>query len=266
MLHYSFSSYYFLFFKLKIIHLQAVGVELEFCLMRNTEECADQSVFANTTSLNEQEEFLSDLYEQLQQQYIPVETIHAESGPGQLEVVLQYSKDPVQLADDVLLAQETVRAVAKKYAHKALFLPKYDMTKAGNGMHVHISLYDAETGHPSLSDGGAGLSAMGIRLCGRALAALARAHGIDHANRQLLSSGGKGMLDGQPSGMGIGRQGMRSPRLLGPFHTRVEPRRSQIVRCVGQYLPSTVRSSVRWTGRRCSGFGVAPTLGRNECF
>lgn len=113
----------------------------------------DESVFANTTTLNDQEEFLADLYDQLQQQYIPIELIHSESGPGQLEVVLQYSADPVELADNVLLAQETIRAVAakKKYGYKSLFLPKYDMLKAGNGLHVHMSIRNATTGEPLMN-------------------------------------------------------------------------------------------------------------------
>jgi len=140
----------------------AVGVELEFCLMSSPNDFADRSMFANSTSLNEQEDLLADLYDQLKQQYIPVETIHSESGPGQVEVVLQYSKDPLQLADSVVLAQETIRAVSKKYNYKALFLPKYDMMKAGNGMHVHMSILDATTGQPVFSGGtNGGLSSKG---------------------------------------------------------------------------------------------------------
>jgi glutamine synthetase len=133
---------------------QSIGVELEFCLVdAKTGDFVDDSVFANTNSLNDQEEFLADVYDQLQQQYIPIELIHSESGPGQLEVVLQYSNDPVQLVDNALLAQETIRALAKKHGCKALFLPKYDMTKAGNGMHVHMSIRNATTGEPLMANG-----------------------------------------------------------------------------------------------------------------
>ena len=132
----------------------SVGAELEFCLVdAKTGNFVDNSVFANTITLNEQEDFLSDLYDQLQQQHIPIELIHSESGPGQVEFVLQYSNDPVTLADNVILAKETIRAVARKYGHKALFIPKYDMTKAGNGMHVHMSIRDATTGQPIFCNG-----------------------------------------------------------------------------------------------------------------
>ena len=106
-----------------------------------TEQFVDKSVFANTITLNEQEAFLDDLYNQLQKQYIAIELIHAESGPGQIEIVLEYIKNnPVQVVDNVLLTKETIHAVAHKYGLKALFIPKYDFLKAGNGLHVHMSI------------------------------------------------------------------------------------------------------------------------------
>lgn len=109
-------------------------------------------MFGNTTTLYEREEFIADLYEQLTQQYIKIELLHAESGPGQIEVVLEYiRKDPVQMIDNVLFAQETIKAVAYQHDYTALFLPKYEATQAGNGMHLHVSLCDATTGTPLFS-------------------------------------------------------------------------------------------------------------------
>ena len=126
-----------------------VGVELEFCLVdAKTGTFVDDSVFANTDTLNQQEEFISDVYTSLEQQYITVELLHSESGPGQLELVLEYSSNPIEMADHVLLAKETIKAIAHKYGLKALFIPKYDLMKAGNGMHIHISTrpLDAKAG------------------------------------------------------------------------------------------------------------------------
>ena len=133
-----------------------MGVEFEFCLVdAKTGGFVDDSVFANTITLNDREEFLVDLCDQLEQQYIPIELIHAESGPGQLEVVLEHSNDLLAVADNVVLARETISAVSKAHGYKALFLPKYDAGKAGNGMHVHISIQDATTGEPLFCDGNA---------------------------------------------------------------------------------------------------------------
>lgn len=139
----------------------SVGVELEFCLVdAKTGQFVDDSVFANSVTLNEQEEFISDLYNQLQQQEIPIELVHAESGPGQVEVVLKHSDDILGLCDNVVLAKETVSNVARAHGCKALFLPKYDLMKAGNGMHVHMSFKDATTGQPLFCEGNS-LSAKG---------------------------------------------------------------------------------------------------------
>lgn len=143
-----------------------VGAELEFCLVAASSADAvsikyvDQSVFANTTTLNDQQDFISTLYEHFERQYLPIELIHAESGPGQLEVVLEYTQSPVELCDHILLAKETIGAVAHQFGYKALFIPKYDMLKAGNGLHVHASIRDARTGSPLFCEGSA-LTAQG---------------------------------------------------------------------------------------------------------
>merc|ERR1712048_1252471 len=52
------------------------------------------------------------------------------------------------MADNVLFAKETIHACAKAHRYKALFLPKYHDQKAGNGMHVHVSMHDALTKQP----------------------------------------------------------------------------------------------------------------------
>jgi len=81
------------------------------------------------------------LFEQLQQQDISVDMIDAESAPSQL-VVLTYSSYPLQLADDVMLAKETISACAKKFGMKALLLPKTSMCHAGDGLNLHFSFRD----------------------------------------------------------------------------------------------------------------------------
>ena len=145
----------------------AIGAEIEFILVRprndhghqrNTTrnnnhdqsllldiiEPIDTTVFATTKTLNDQDEFLNDVYDTLQKQNIHVETFHSESAPGQLEVVLPYQKDAVKIADMIVLTRETIKATATKYGLCALFLPKVFEMSAGNGMHVHLSLYSVD--------------------------------------------------------------------------------------------------------------------------
>jgi glutamine synthetase len=125
-----------------------VGVELEFCLFDQTTNApVDVSNFSNTTTLNQQQSFISDVYSQLERQDIRVELIHAESMHGQLEIVLKYCHmDPVAMADQVVQCRETIVHVARIHNLKAVFLPKIDPNSAGNGCHVHFSFCDLKTG------------------------------------------------------------------------------------------------------------------------
>jgi len=140
-----------------------IGAELEFMLFRAGNP-VDMSTFANTTTLNDQEEFISTLYDMLEQQDIPVETIHGESAPGQLEVVLAHSNNALQIADDVLFARETIIACAKQHhTMTALFLPKASAMQAGNGLHLHFSFQDANTTNALFPDSSrpSGISSQG---------------------------------------------------------------------------------------------------------
>jgi glutamine synthetase len=125
----------------------SVGSELEFTLFdAQTRQPVDKTNFCESRTLNQREQFLSSLYDQLQLQEIEVEQLHAESAPGQVEIVLRYCQDPVELADRLVLARETISQLARSHGMLAIFLPKIFPTKAGNGNHLHISVREASTG------------------------------------------------------------------------------------------------------------------------
>jgi glutamine synthetase len=86
----------------------SVGAELEFVLAREgvNFEPVDHSVFANMVTLDEQESFILTLYQWLDMLDIQVTQIHAESAPGQLEVVLAHQDDALRIADHIVLAKE----------------------------------------------------------------------------------------------------------------------------------------------------------------
>ena len=133
-----------------------IGAEIEFMLYRLNKDGGvqpvDNSTFANSTPLNDQEDFISSVYDQLQQQDIPVELIHAESAPGQLEVVLSYSDKVLRLADNVLFTKETIINVATHHGMRAVFLPKTSLSAAGNGLHLHFSFKDVGSSQNAFSD------------------------------------------------------------------------------------------------------------------
>jgi len=124
-----------------------VGAELEFCLYKEDGiEPVDLSLFAHTKTLNQQEPFICELEDMLTMQGIEIELIHAESAGGQCELVLKYQDDVLALADNVILAKETITECARKHAMKAIFLPKISAMQAGNGLHLHFSFYDKTLG------------------------------------------------------------------------------------------------------------------------
>ncbi|HEY2190774.1 MAG TPA: glutamine synthetase family protein [Actinomycetospora sp.] len=66
--------------------------------------------------------------------------IHAEYGPAQVELSLA-ATDPVTAADQQLLARQTVLAAAEAHGLRVSFAPLPTLAGAGNGWHVHTSLW-----------------------------------------------------------------------------------------------------------------------------
>jgi len=183
--------------------MKSVGAEIEFCLVdRVTKEPVDASVFANTITLNEQEPFIDDLYTNLRQQYIMVELIHAESAAGQMEVVLKYCTDPIEMADNIVFTKETIRAVAQKHGMIAHFIPKFDMAAAGNGMHIHMSTRDASTDCPNFCHG-ASLSSTGGAFVEGILRHLPALMGITLPTTNSYRRVGRGCWTGSVVGWGV---------------------------------------------------------------
>lgn len=66
--------------------------------------------------------------------------IHAEYGPAQVELSLAAS-DPLTAADQQLLARQTILAAAEAHGLRVSFAPLPTLNGAGNGWHVHTSLW-----------------------------------------------------------------------------------------------------------------------------
>ncbi|SPJ27531.1 glutamine synthetase family protein [Falsiruegeria mediterranea] len=89
------------------------------------------------------DEFFSDLYAGCADMGIPAQTAISESGIGQFEVNLNH-QDAMRCADDTLLFKVLVRGLARKHGFAATFMAKPYDDDAGNGMHVHYSVVDAD--------------------------------------------------------------------------------------------------------------------------
>ncbi len=71
---------------------------------------------------------------------IKLEQFLAEYGTDQFEIA-SVPTDPLTAADQVVLTLEVIRDCARQLGLHASFLPKPAMNAAGNGVHVHFSLY-----------------------------------------------------------------------------------------------------------------------------
>ena len=78
--------------------------------------------------------------ERLQDFGIGFEAGHHEVGRGQHEIDLPYT-DALRLADNILTARMIIKKVAEEYYLHATFMPKPIFGAAGNGMHIHQSIY-----------------------------------------------------------------------------------------------------------------------------
>ncbi len=122
------------------------------------------------TQMDAFDPFLTALYEACAAMGIPAQTATSEAGIGQFEVTLNH-QDGLRAADDTWLFKTLIKGLAHKHGFSATFMAKPFPNDAGNGMHMHFSVIDAE-GRNIFDDGGeAGTDIMRAAVAG-CLAAL----------------------------------------------------------------------------------------------
>ncbi len=87
--------------------------------------------------------FINDVMEWSQALDVPADTAIAEYAPGQFEINLKHSTDIVQLCDHSNTLKRIVKVAAERHGFEATFMAKPFIEHAGNGFHVHASIYDA---------------------------------------------------------------------------------------------------------------------------
>lgn len=96
------------------------------------------------------EPFPSRVFAALAQAGAAPERFMPEFASHQFEVPVQ-ATDGLAAADRAVVVREVVREVARRCGTRASFAPLLDPSEAGNGVHVHLSLLDAD-GRPALYD------------------------------------------------------------------------------------------------------------------
>ncbi len=86
------------------------------------------------------DEFVVAVLADLTANGVPVNQLHAEYGLAQVELSIVAS-DPVTAADRQLLARQTIHAAARAHGLRACFAPLFTVAGAGNGWHLHTSVW-----------------------------------------------------------------------------------------------------------------------------
>ncbi len=84
--------------------------------------------------------FVADVLRDCAANGLEIGQLHAEYGPAQMELSLA-AADPVTAADRQLLARQTLRATAARHGLRVSFAPLPSTSSAGNGWHVHSSVW-----------------------------------------------------------------------------------------------------------------------------
>jgi glutamine synthetase len=168
------------FLKQAIAELAGEGYELqasfepEFTLGRHEGASftpIDESLCYSATGFHLAHDYTIDLVDALTRQGLEVEHYYPELGHGQQEVPIRHAS-ALRAADNHVLLRETVRAVAIRHGLWASFAPKPLPEQAGNGAHLHASLWaDGATAFADPDDR-YGLSAVGYHFLAGVLAHL----------------------------------------------------------------------------------------------
>src|ERR1700722_14846624 len=168
------------FLKQAIAELSAMGYELqasfepEFSLGRYEGASftpIDESLCYSATGFHLAHDYTIDLVDALIKQGLEVEHYYPELGHGQQEVPIRHAS-ALRAADNHVLLRESVRAVAIRHGLWARFAPKPLPEQAGNGAHLHASLWANGANAFADPDGRYGLSAVGYHFLAGVLAHL----------------------------------------------------------------------------------------------
>ena len=131
-------------------YAMSASFEPEFTLGRREPGLADEpdrlvpiddSLCYSATGFHLAHDYAIDLVHALQAQGLRVEHYYPELGHGQQEMSIRHAP-ALRAADNQVIYRETVRGVALRHGLWASLAPKPIPDQAGNGAHLHASLWD----------------------------------------------------------------------------------------------------------------------------
>jgi glutamine synthetase len=123
-----------------------VAFESEFSLAKQVDGQfvpIDSGLCFSTISATAAQDYLDELVGALEAQRIVLEQYYSELGHGQHEISTQHAPG-TRAADEQLLVREAIRGVAARCGLVASLAPKPWPENAGNGGHIHFSLWHVD--------------------------------------------------------------------------------------------------------------------------
>jgi glutamine synthetase len=102
----------------------------------------------------------NDVYAAAVAQGLPAETLMSEYAPGQFEITLHHRDDALRAVDEAVMFKRLLRGVAARHGLIACFMAKPFAERAGSGLHVHLSVNDAQGHNVFASEEAAGTPAL----------------------------------------------------------------------------------------------------------
>jgi glutamine synthetase len=123
------------------------ALENEFSLLRPDGDGEytpiDSGLCFSTVSMTAAAEVMNDIVAALESQGIPIDAYYPELGHGQHELPIRHAP-ALRAADNQIWFRETVRNVTHQHGLLASLAPKPMPEQAGNGCHIHWSVWDEE--------------------------------------------------------------------------------------------------------------------------
>jgi glutamine synthetase len=114
----------------------------------------DSGLCFSTISATAAQDYVDELADALERQGIGLEQYYSELGHGQHEISTAHTP-ALRAAGEQLLVRETIRGVAPRHGMVASLAPKPWLDNAGNGGHIHFSLWEADGSRNRFHDGSA---------------------------------------------------------------------------------------------------------------
>ena len=97
--------------------------------------------------------FLDDVTRTCREQGVETGAITGEYAPGQFEINLMHTDNPLAAADHCVMFQRAVKSTARRHGCQATFMAKPWAEQSGSGLHLHVSLLDRD-GNNAFDGGG----------------------------------------------------------------------------------------------------------------